>query len=167
MRAVAVVLLVAQVLWFWESYPRSIAWTAPPFRPGYRHATDSNLDWGQDLYRLREWADGRPMYVEYLGGPGSTAGWSTAKPFNVFEERRELPFTLVVSASNLTGIGRDYFGFLRAYCPVDIVGDTLLVYRFDEFTVPVEAPAQPPPVCKGKWSRLVADASTEGETTVD
>jgi hypothetical protein len=155
-RVVVVGLLIAQLGWFWEAYPRSIAWTAPPFRPGYRHATDSNLDWGQDLYRLRAWAGNRPMYVEYLGGPGLSAGWPAARPFNVFDATgREPPFTLVVSASNLTGIGREYFGWLRAYCPVDVIGDTLLVYRFDKLEQPADVPARPPSVCEGTISHPV------------
>ena len=39
--------------------PSSAAWTAPPLRPGYAVATDSNLDWGQGLYALRSWSHGR------------------------------------------------------------------------------------------------------------
>jgi hypothetical protein len=38
------------------SCPGSIAWTAPPFRPGYAAAADSNLDWGQGLYALQSWS---------------------------------------------------------------------------------------------------------------
>src|SRR5205085_834649 len=39
---------------------------------GYRHVTDSNYDWGQDLLRLKEWADKNPqadkIAVDYFGG---------------------------------------------------------------------------------------------------
>lgn len=38
---------------------------------GYRFAVDSNYDWGQDLYRLRDWTDGHDVNkiaVDYFGG---------------------------------------------------------------------------------------------------
>ena len=40
---------------------------------GYRYVTDSNYDWGQDLKRLKEWADknlpaGRQVAIDYFGG---------------------------------------------------------------------------------------------------
>ena len=38
------------------SFPGSIAWTAPPFTPGYAAATDSNIDWGQGPYALQSWS---------------------------------------------------------------------------------------------------------------
>ena len=36
--------------------PSSIAWVNPPFVPGYQAASNANLDWGQDFYRLRAWS---------------------------------------------------------------------------------------------------------------
>ncbi len=39
---------------------------------GYRYVTDLNYDWGQDLLRLKEWADAHPevekIAVDYFGG---------------------------------------------------------------------------------------------------
>ena len=39
---------------------------------GYRYATDSNYDWGQDLLRLKQWVDTHPavnkIAVDYFGG---------------------------------------------------------------------------------------------------
>jgi hypothetical protein len=39
---------------------------------GYRYVTDSNYDWGQDLLRLKQWADAHPearkIAVDYFGG---------------------------------------------------------------------------------------------------
>jgi len=41
-------------------------------KDGYRYATDSNYDWGQDLIALREWLDSHPeagkIAVTYFGG---------------------------------------------------------------------------------------------------
>lgn len=58
---------------------------------GYRYVTDSNYDWGQDLKRLKDWADknlpaGKRIGVDYFGGgsPGYYLGekavyWQSAK----------------------------------------------------------------------------------------
>jgi len=46
--------LAVAVLATASSTPHSIAWTSPPFRPGYQVASDSNIDWGQDGWRLRD-----------------------------------------------------------------------------------------------------------------
>jgi hypothetical protein len=141
--------LVIQAIAMSEAHPYSLSWTAPPFRPGFMVATDSNLDWGQDLYRLRDWARGRPAYVAYFGGPGSAPGWQAARP---------LPFPpavrgdVVVSASNITGQARTLYGWLRAYCPVEIIGRTILVYRFSEPPELTEARVTPRPRCKGSVS---------------
>jgi len=47
---------------------------------GYRYATDSNFDWGQDLLRLREFADAHPevdrLAVDYFGGGAPESAFS-------------------------------------------------------------------------------------------
>lgn len=73
-RVAVYLLLGLQLVTFWGSHPHSIAWTAYPFRPAYRYVTDSNVDWGQDLYRLRAWSNDKEPFVAYfgwLGVPGS------------------------------------------------------------------------------------------------
>ncbi len=55
------------------SFPDSLAWTAPPFRPGYAVATNSNVDWGQGLYALQSWSRGGHLWVSYFGPRGVTA----------------------------------------------------------------------------------------------
>ncbi len=57
---------------------------------GYHYVADSNYDWGQDLLRLRSWADAHPeagtIAVDYFGGGdphyylgAREADWSSAK----------------------------------------------------------------------------------------
>ncbi len=57
---------------------------------GYRYATDSNYDWGQDLYRLKEFVDEHPeidrIAVDYFGG-GSPAYTLGAKEENWWSSR--------------------------------------------------------------------------------
>ena len=66
------VMLGAAVAGTAGSFPRSIAWTAWPFRPGYAMVTDSNLDWGQGLYALRSWSRSKDPWVPQIvqGPPG-------------------------------------------------------------------------------------------------
>ena len=71
--AAVAVLLGAALLSTAGSFPRSIAWTTWPFRPGYAAAADSDLDWGQGLYALRSWSAGRHPWVAYFGPRGITA----------------------------------------------------------------------------------------------
>ena len=69
--AVALVLVVAVSAFFTiGSDPHSIAWTTPPFRPGYRVASNSDVDWGQDFYRLLDWSQGKRPAVAYFGPRG-------------------------------------------------------------------------------------------------
>ena len=63
------------------SFPRSIAWTAWPFRPGYAVATDSDVDWGQGLYALSAWSASQDPWVTYFGPHGiTTAAIPGARP---------------------------------------------------------------------------------------
>lgn len=45
------------------SAPGSIAWTAPPFAPSYDITAAGNGDWGQDAWRLEDWARGRRAWI--------------------------------------------------------------------------------------------------------
>jgi hypothetical protein len=138
------------------SFPHSIAYTAPPFRPGYATATDSNVDWGQDLSLLTRWSPAHRPYVLYFGPRGITYR-------NVPGSRQLLgvrPHTIVgwvaVSASELTSVHRQTLAWLRGYCPVGTLGGSILLYRFT--SSPTDAPGGPSPaaVCPGPASRRVS-----------
>jgi hypothetical protein len=128
-------LVVLQLGMLVASHPHSIAWVNPPADHAYRVVSDSDVDWGQDLRRLAlvtERAQA-PVYVSLLRGrmaepvpntrplPDAPAG--------------EPPGLIAVSAARLTTYGRDELGWLWAYCPVDVVGASILLYRFTD-TVP-------------------------------
>jgi Dolichyl-phosphate-mannose-protein mannosyltransferase len=142
-KALLGVLAAGQLVFFWQSQPHSLAWTAPPFRPGYRVATDSNLDWGQDFYRLRRWAEGKKPVVQYFGpldavhnlAPGSEPLFApTGKPgvFRILDRKALRDRWLAVSATALTAYNRSALAWVRAYCPVGNLGGTILLYRFHE-----------------------------------
>jgi 4-amino-4-deoxy-L-arabinose transferase-like glycosyltransferase len=157
------VLAASQLVFFWQSLPHSLAWTAPPFRPGYRVATDSNLDWGQDLYRLQRWAKGKKPVVSYFGPldpvpsiPGSEPLFRTTNDQGVSTliDREALRDRwLAVSATALTASSRPALAWLRAYCPVGDLGGTILLYRFREPPdFKVRGPDRPAAPCDGDIS---------------
>ena len=158
------VLAAGQLAFFWQSQPHSLAWTAPPFRPGYRVTTDSNLDWGQDFYRLQDWAKGKRPVVLYFGPiepvpnvPGSTPLFQPTDKEGVLailDPAALRHHWLAVSATALTAYFRPVLGWLRAYCPVGNLGGTILLYRFDKPPdYDIRGPDQPAAPCRGDVSR--------------
>ena len=144
------VLTVTQLVAFVVAFPHSIAWTPPPFQPAYQWTTDSNVDYGQDNGRVDDWAVGRSPLVDLLlprgfdppagsrplldVAPGDVRGW------------------VAVSATRLTALDRDELSWLRAYCPVDTIGGSVLIYRFDAPVDPRPGPTMPVGMCSGSSS---------------
>jgi hypothetical protein len=148
--AALAVVAVVQLASLWESSPHSLAWTAPPFRPGYRMVTDSNLDWGQDLYRLESWLKGRSAAVDYLGAmPLRRERGTTSLSETPVEDVRGL---VAVSASWVTSYRREKYGWLRKYCTVGDLGGTILLYDFRAPPDPSPGPPIPAGRCRGRFS---------------
>jgi 4-amino-4-deoxy-L-arabinose transferase-like glycosyltransferase len=154
-RAAVAALLGLAVLSTAGSFPRSIAWTAWPFRPGYAVATDSDVDWGQGLYALRSWSAGRDPWVAYFGPRGiSTAGAPGARPLLGASPAR-LDGWVAVSVTALNSANRASVGWLRGWCPVAILDGTILIYHFGQPPGSAHAAQLPPsagPLCPGQWS---------------
>jgi hypothetical protein len=66
--------------------------------------------------------------------PGSVRGW------------------VAVNATALTVYLHDELSWLRAYCPVDDLGGTVLLYRFDKSPTPEPGPDAPEGPCDGDVS---------------
>lgn len=110
------------------SLPHSLAWTAPPFRPGYRVASDSNLDWGQDLYRLQAWAKGRHPTVAYFGPYGvTTAAIPGARRLAKAEPLPAVHGDIAISATLLNSFQDN--PALRHQRPIGTLGGSVLLYR--------------------------------------
>jgi len=153
--AAVAVLLGAALVSSAGSFPRSIAWTAWPFRPGYAVATDSDIDWGQGFYVLRSWSAGRDPWVAYFGPRGiTTADIPGARPLLGAYPAR-VDGWVAASVTALNSANRSSLGWLRGWCPVALLDGTILIYHFRR--PPGPAPAGPPPpspalVCPGPWS---------------
>lgn len=152
--AAGAVLVVAQVAWFVEAGQGSLAWTAPGFRPGYRFTTDSNIDWGQDAHQLRDFVAGKaPVHYRLLSVHFIPPG---GRLLDV-ERLDQVRGWVVVNASSLTAYTRDELAFLRAYCPVRLLGGSYLVYRFEHPPVTAPGPTVPEPPCEDSpYSRRTA-----------
>jgi hypothetical protein len=152
--AVGVVLAVAAAVTAY-SFPNSIAYTAAPFRPGYRVATDSNVDWGQDFNLLATWSRGRHPYVAYFGPRGITsADIAGSRPLvGVAPDR--ISGWVAASASDLTSADRGSLSWLRAYCPVGTLGGSILLYHFAVPPTAAAGPSAPAPRCAGSVSHRV------------
>ncbi len=97
-----------------------------------RFLLDSNLDWGQDLERLRRYTEDHHISTIYLSYFGRTdprlLGMTGARP---------LPAGLrpggwvAVSKNHLGGIGRDKaeLGWLSGHKPVDSAGKSILLFH--------------------------------------
>jgi hypothetical protein len=114
---------------------------------GWRLLVDSNLDWGQDLKRLKAWMDGHGVgrvKLSYFGSASPSyygihavrlPGYSAPHPPRVTREID--PGDLVaVSATNLQGVYLDAEDLplmerLRGLKPVGRVGRSIFVYRAD------------------------------------
>ena len=113
---------------------------------GYKYLVDSNLDWGQDLPGLKEYMDRNgiekiklsyfglsdPAYYginyEYL------PSYAIPKP-NI--ERPQIPLEgyFAISATMLQGVymqNRDLYKVFREIEPVDTIGYSIFIYKFDE-----------------------------------
>lgn len=149
-------LILWQIISVISVYPSFLAYfnelTGGP-KNGYKYVADSNLDWGQDLKRLKIWTDknlpaGQPIYVDYFGGSDMKyyfgekylPWWGDRNP-------SELPpdSYLAVSATFLQG-GRGkpapgfdqptgFYNWLNNYTPVAVIGHSIFVYKIEETNI--------------------------------
>jgi hypothetical protein len=135
------------------SFPDSVAYTAPPFTPGYRVATDSNVDWGQDFALLANWSPGRHPYVAYFGPRGITNADIPGSRRLIGVAPDSITGWVAASATDLTSALRsDALGWLRAYCPVRTLGGSILLYHFTTSPTSARGPSTPAPLCHGAVS---------------
>lgn len=154
-RWASAVAAIAAVVMLASSMPHSLAYTSPPFVPAYRVATDSNVDWGQDLRLLQEWAPGKEPYVAWFGPRGTS--YADVPGARSLDETpvAQVRGWVAVSATRLTSADPDALSWLRAYCPVGTLGGSVLLYRFDAPPVDAPGPTAPALPCDGDISTRV------------
>lgn len=113
---------------------------------GARYLVDSNLDWGQDLKGLKYYMDKKGIESVNLG----YFGLNDPKNFDIkyeylpsylildpveAKETVKLKGWFAISATMLQGVylpERDYYAVFREIRPVDTIGHSIYIYRFDE-----------------------------------
>jgi len=149
--AVIGILLAWQAITIFAIYPSFLAYyneIAGGPKNGYKIATDSNLDWGQDLRRLAKWTNENnveKIYVDYFGG-GPPQRYLGDKFLPWWGERNPSDLKpndwLAVSANSLQG-GRaeaikgydkptDYYRWLDKYEPVTVIGYSIFIYQIPQ-----------------------------------
>ena len=111
-------------------------------REGYKIATDSNYDWGQDLKRLKDYADKNEIdkiAIDYFGGgnPAYYFGdrfepwWSSKGPPHGWFA---ISATFLQGAHGAPAQGfirtpEDSYEWLRGYEPIGRAGTSIFIYR--------------------------------------
>lgn len=152
--AVGVVLAAAAAVVI-NSYPNSISYTAPPFRPAYRVATDSNVDWGQDFSLLATWSRTHHPFVAYFGPRGIVPQDAPGARPLLGVPPAHITGWVAASATDLTEVDRASLAWLRAYCPVGTLGGSILVFHFTTPPTAAAGPATPATRCSGTVSHRI------------
>ena len=147
-RALGVAALGLQMLFVWMAAPHSLAWTPPPFTPAYRYVTDSNVDYGQDVEQFMRWAANHHVTAAIVRARGFTMP-ASVQPL-IGTSPATLEGWVAVSVTNLTALHRDDLSWLRAYCPVDSIGGSILLYYFDAPPDGRPGPTTPASPCRGE-----------------
>ena len=151
-RAVRIItscLVAGALLSSWRYHPHHLAWfnvLAGGPLGGRQHLIDSNLDWGQDLYRAKAIADRHPhepLWLAYFGqvNPRAVGLLSQGPP-----PPRLVPGLYLVSVNFLMGrpwvvrdgsgkmrpVNFEEFGGFRQLTPVEHVGYSIDLYRVTE-----------------------------------
>lgn len=104
-------------------------------RQGYRYLLDSNLDWNQDIWRLRNWLAHRQfpeVHLVLFGSIPYHALFPTSLPVLQDDEvaRGQRPSGIVVISAGQLYNQYGPFAWIRAYRPRWRIGSSLSVYDF-------------------------------------
>lgn len=110
-------------------YPHQLAYfneVAGGPKNGYKHLLHSNLDWGQDIFLVREWVDERNLkWGEFNVSSHAAAVSNVVLESALPSERPSSPVYDIVSSTKMMGSESDYSRF----DPVDRIGFAYWVFR--------------------------------------
>lgn len=139
--AIAAVAIIAQANSFFSIAPQHLSYfndLAGGPSVGYTRLSDSNVDWGQDLVRLRDWMraqDIERVSLIYFGSAPLAAYDITAGDWReyVSHDLPNGPKAFVISVTALQGLTtcEDAFAPLRAFEPSARIGYSLMAYSLD------------------------------------
>ncbi|MBI2451303.1 MAG: glycosyltransferase family 39 protein [Parcubacteria group bacterium] len=134
------------VIRVWPSFLAYFNEAVGGYKQGYLYVTDSNLDWGQDLKRLKNFMDKNnipKINLDYFGGGGGPE-YFLAEKFNPWWSARGKPDEgewFAISATFLQGAWgspapgfiikpEDRYDWLRPYQPFVKIGQSIWVFKF-------------------------------------
>jgi hypothetical protein len=123
-------------------HPNYVSYVNFPRDQVYLSISDSNLDWGQSLKQVRDWIDrrpqtGQPIHLLYFGDRNSPMRIRYYLRDRVIpvEKQGPLPSRGLLIASPVWVAGpfdpANRYAALRAMTPVEVIGDSMLVYDLD------------------------------------
>ena len=146
-KAVVFVLLLwilIETLWVFPFYLSYYNELAKGTKNGYKIATDSNYDWGQDLKRLKDWIDNYnidKIYLDYFGG--GSPKYYLGEKYEPWWSAKGQPTKgwFAVSINQLQGAmakpvkgfeikQEDTYLWLKDKQPFFRVGTSIFIYRF-------------------------------------
>ncbi|MEI7890738.1 MAG: glycosyltransferase family 39 protein [bacterium] len=129
------------------SYPGYVSYfneTVGGSKNGYKYVTDSNVDWGQDLIRLKKFLNENPQIekinVDYFGG-GNPAYYLGDKYASLWDSKRPIEKgwyaisvnSLQVSIYDKVNKTADTnYAWTKAYTPATMIGNSIMIYYVPE-----------------------------------
>lgn len=147
-----VLLLAALSVTSLRFHPHHVAYfnelAGGPIR-GREHLVDSNIDWGQDLLRLRDYVEAQRLRTVGLAYFGTVTPASVGLKYRLPPSWRPQPGTYAVSVNFVMGrpsaltdekgeahaAGLDEYGYFRAFTPVARIGYSIDVYHLTALDV--------------------------------
>jgi len=125
---------VALIFEFVLAYPYYLSYFNFVFggtKDGYKVATDSNYDWGQDLYRIKKYLDANNLgepFVEYTWAGESSLDYYGIKRRPLSEFKPGATGYLVIGA---TGLHSSQYDWLKSKSPYARITPGVFVYKLD------------------------------------
>lgn len=129
--------IVALAIGTLQTHPRELAsfsWFVGGAKQGHRFVMDSNLDWGQDLFRLKKYLESQAVdervALAYSGTARPQYYGLRTEPLPTNNDPAQKKFTGIAAISLGNLIGQpEHYGWVRNYPLVDRVGASILIYR--------------------------------------
>jgi len=132
--------LAAEVAFAYPNYLAYFNETVGGSKNGYKYVTDSNVDWGQDLKRLKKFVDDnniQKIRVDYFGG-GDVKHYLGDKAVMWHSDLGQEPGWYAISATFLQNSlyykiteGKPDYEWLRERTPYANIGGSILIYKVD------------------------------------
>ena len=134
MASVLVLLFMAESAVAYPEYLSFFNAAAGGPKNGYRYLLDSNLDWGQDLKRLGQYAESRKietLCLSYFGSADPTFYGIHSQPLPTLKSQRDLENVNCIAAVSLQHLYATKelpFEALQSHEPTDRVGTSIYIY---------------------------------------